>query len=92
MQGMGRAAAAGAAGDEPMNTDLATLMMRYRAASQVLVLLDETGASDTVLAEQLAKCRELRRELNSQCPDNPDYDPHEGNIVAVIGERFGWRQ
>lgn len=70
-----------------MNSDLATLMMRYRAASAVLVLLDETGASDTVLAEQLAKCRELRRELNSQCPDSETYDPRADNVV----ERFDWR-
>ena len=74
-----------------MDADLATLMMRYRAASQVLVLLDETGASDTVLAEQLARCRELRREINAQCPDSETYDPCADNVVAVIGERFDWK-
>ncbi len=66
-----------------MNIDLATLMMRYEAAANVLTLLEETGASANVLAEQLAKCRELRAAINGQCPDG-SLSPYEFNVVENV--------
>jgi hypothetical protein len=57
------------------------LIAKYRSAAYVYRLLEETGASADVLAQQLAHCRELRSQINADCPDNSTYDPMEHNIV-----------
>jgi hypothetical protein len=57
------------------------LIAKYRSAAYVYRLLEETGASADVLAQQQARCRELRRAMNSECPDNSTYDPMADNIV-----------
>lgn len=66
-----------------MDADLVTLMMRYETAANVLTLLEETGASADVLAEQLAKCRALRAAINGQCPDG-SLSPYEFNRPETV--------
>lgn len=66
-----------------MTPELETLMARIRSAGYVLALMEETGASDAALIQQVDYLRGLRRELNAECPDG-EYDPTEFNIVAEI--------
>lgn len=59
------------------------LASRIRSAGYVLALMEETGASDAALIQQVEYLRGLRAELNAECPDGSE-DPHDHNIVAKI--------
>lgn len=67
-----------------MNAELRDLIMKWEGAAECLSLLEGMNASGDVLDKQRARCRELRAELNRRCPDNPDYDPHEFNVVEQV--------
>jgi hypothetical protein len=59
-------------------TSLHDLKLQVDLAEYVLRQMSDMGMDCT---DQITRCRTLRRELNSRCPDNLTYDPRENNIV-----------
>lgn len=66
-----------------MTNELKDLCAQLRTADYVLNLMEECDADYAALMAQRDHCRELRDQINVQCPDKY-YDPNLGNIVTRI--------